>query len=132
SGQKSVAGTQPRSPTPASSVSPNVPVTTIVHPPTSRARPQSVHATATTSAMEMITTTMIPIRGLDGDDVFSPAPRTPKTGTRTIPLTMPDATVRGDEKLVPGTPVNRQEALRQIRERRDRARSVHLKPSSGN
>ena len=53
------------------------------------------------------TTTTVPLRGLDNDDVFSPhAPATP------------------------GTPVSREAALAQIRARRDRARSVNLKSTA--
>ena len=53
------------------------------------------------------TTTTVPLRGLDSDDVFSPhAPATP------------------------GTPVSREAALAQIRARRDRARSVNLKSAA--
>ena len=47
-------------------------------------------------------TTMIPLRGNDNDDVFSPMPSTP----------------------APGTPISREAALEQIRARRDRARSM--------
>jgi hypothetical protein len=57
------------------------------------------------------TTTTIPLRGLDSDDVISPHAPTP--GTRT-----------------PGTPVSREAALAQIRARRDRARSVNLKSAA--
>lgn len=53
------------------------------------------------------TTTTVPLRGLDSDDVFSDhAPATP------------------------GTPVSREAALAQIRARRDRARSVNLKSAA--
>ena len=58
--------------------------------------PRTVHA--------QTTTTMVPVRGLEDDDVFSPAPQN-----------------------VPGTPISREAALAQIRARRDRARSVNLK-----
>jgi hypothetical protein len=63
------------------------------------ARPRTVHA-------ETTTTTMVPVRGLEDDDVFSPA-----------------------SQNVPGTPISREAALAQIRARRDRARSVNLKTS---
>ena len=53
------------------------------------------------------TTTTVPLRGLDSDDVFSP----PVAAT-------------------PGTPVSREAALAQIRARRDRARSVNLKSAA--
>jgi hypothetical protein len=64
------------------------------------ARPRTAHAETTT------TTTMVPVRGLEDDDVFSPASQT-----------------------VPGTPISREVALAQIRARRDRARSINLKTS---
>ena len=53
------------------------------------------------------TTTLVPLRGLEDDDVFSPA-----------------------SQNVPGTPVSREAALAQIRARRDRARSINLKTNS--
>jgi hypothetical protein len=63
-----------------------------------RPLPRTVHA--------QTTTTMVPVRGLEDDDMFSPAPQN-----------------------VPGTPISREAALAQIRARRDRARSVNLKTS---
>ena len=53
------------------------------------------------------TTTMVPLRGLEDDDVFSPAPQN-----------------------MPGTPISREAALEQIRARRDRARSMNLKANT--
>ena len=50
-------------------------------------------------------TTMVPLRGMEDDDVFSPAPRTP---------------------AAMGTPISREAALAQIRARRDRARSLQM------
>ena len=53
------------------------------------------------------TTTMVPLRGIEDDDVFSPAPQN-----------------------MPGTPISREAALEQIRARRDRARSMNLKANT--
>jgi hypothetical protein len=53
------------------------------------------------------TTTTVPLRGLDSDDVFS-----------------------NHGPATPGTPVSREAALAQIRARRDRARSVNLKSAA--
>jgi hypothetical protein len=60
-----------------------------------------------TQTQTISTTTTVPLRGLESDDVFSDhAPATP------------------------GTPVSREAALAQIRARRDRARSVNLKSAA--
>jgi hypothetical protein len=60
-----------------------------------------------TQTQTISTTTTVPLRGLDNDEVFSDhAPATP------------------------GTPVSREAALAQIRARRDRARSVNLKSAA--
>ena len=74
------------------------PITPARKTPT-RPAPRTVHA--------QTTTTMVPVRGLEDDDVFSPA-----------------------SQNVPGTPISREAALAQIRARRDRARSVNLKTTS--
>lgn len=67
------------------------------------------------------TTVTVPLKGYD--HVFSPPP--PQTESMTMPL----ANHHLDDQLPvgPGTPISRAEALRQIRERRDRARSMNLK-----
>jgi hypothetical protein len=83
-------------PTRSPSASP-YPITPAVKTP-ARPVPRTVQA--------QTTTTMVPLRGLEDDDVFSPA-----------------------SQNVPGTPISREAALAQIRARRDRARSVNLKTS---
>ena len=79
------------------------------------------------------TTTMVPLRGLCDDDVFSPDKSQTYIHANTQP---PDSSVRGRQPLsendpnilaptvLPGTPITREAALAQIRARRDRARSV--------
>jgi hypothetical protein len=87
----------PKSTTTRSPSASPYPITPALKTPT-RLVPRTVHA--------QTTTTMIPVRGLEDDDVFSPA-----------------------SQNVPGTPISREAALAQIRARRDRARSVNLKTS---
>jgi hypothetical protein len=67
-------------------------------------RPKTPSRTAPRTIQAQTTTVMVPVRGLEDDDVFSPA-----------------------SQNVPGTPISREAALAQIRARRDRARSVNLK-----
>lgn len=102
-------------------------------------------------------TTRVPLRGFeDADDVFSPAARdthdyayTEVIRTTTIatdptsahhPFSHHDGGSISSENPhsapmllgnVPGTPISREAALAQIRARRDRARSVNLKRSTG-
>lgn len=117
-----------------------------------RQPPQTIATTATTK------TTRVPLRGFEeADDVFSPAAArdaytevirtttiaTDSTSTHQYHHPFPphhdSAIISSDHPLsapillgnVPGTPISREAALAQIRARRDRARSVNLKRSTG-
>lgn len=81
------------------------------------------------------TTTMVPLRGLEDDDMFSPdksshtyqsshaQPQGYPRGRQ--PLAESDANTH--QNILPGTPITREAALAQIRARRDRARSVNMR-----
>jgi len=71
---------------------------------------QPLHSSLTTT-----TTTTVPLRGLAGDDVFSPAHQ----GR--------DGVIHDPSTPIPGTPISREAALAQIRARRDRARSLNCR-----
>ena len=86
----------PRSSTTKSPSASPYPLTPVFKTP-ARPLPRMIHA--------QTTTTIVPLRGLEDDDVFSPMPGTP------------------------GTPISRETALEQIRARRDRARSMSVKTS---
>jgi hypothetical protein len=92
---KASSGRTPKSTTTRSPSASPYPITPRPKTP-SRLVPRTIQA--------QTTTVMVPVRGLDDDDVFSPAAQN-----------------------VPGTPISREAALAQIRARRDRARSVNLK-----
>jgi hypothetical protein len=92
---KASSGRTPKSTTTRSPSASPYPITPRPKTP-SRSVPRTIQA--------QTTTVMVPVRGLEDDDVFSPA-----------------------SQNVPGTPISREAALAQIRARRDRARSVNLK-----
>lgn len=83
------------------------------------------------------TTTMVPLRGLEDDDIFSPEkPQTYdhehtqplETSSRgRQPLSENDPNAAAQPTTLPGTPITREAALAQIRARRDRARSVAMR-----
>ncbi|KAK5047237.1 hypothetical protein LTR84_006759 [Exophiala bonariae] len=107
-----------------------------------RHAPQTI-ATTTTR------TTRVPLRGFeDADDVFSPVRdandhahteiirTTEATSTHTFAHHAATTSHENPDSAamltnVPGTPISREAALAQIRARRDRARSVNLKRSTG-
>lgn len=97
---------------------------------------QALHA----QTQSQTTTTMVPVRGLDDDDVFSPErrqanghvhPRPVETSIRgRQPLSENDPNAAAQPTTLPGTPITREAALAQIRARRDRARSVAREKST--
>ena len=83
------------------------------------------------------TTIMVPLRGLEEDDMFSPEKaqtydhahtqplETSRRGRQ--PLSENDPNAATQPTMLPGTPITREAALAQIRARRDRARSVGMR-----
>lgn len=108
------------------------------HPPLSQSRPL---------LSQKSSTTMVPLRGLEDDDVFSPevhkqshdpdhehaSTHAQRTPTATLPqsnrrpLSAENATDRSRVAMLPGIPISREAALAQIRARRDRARSENVR-----
>ncbi|KAK5938964.1 hypothetical protein PMZ80_009157 [Knufia obscura] len=94
---------------------------------------QALHAQSSSQT----TTTRVPLRGLDDDDVFSPQKpeaydhahtQALDTSTRgRQPLSENDPNTSAQPTMLPGTPISREAALAQIRARRDRARSVAMR-----
>lgn len=81
------------------------------------------------------TTTMVPLRGLDEDDIFSPEKNScgpPNTHAHFAGHTrgrqpLAEGDTNTHQTMLPGTPITREAALAQIRARRDRARSVNMR-----
>lgn len=97
---------------------------------------QALHA----QSQSQTTTTRVPLRGLDDDDVFSPEQPRAYEHAHTQPLEIslsgrqplsesdPNASAR--PTMLPGTPITREAAIAQIRARRDRARSVAMRKNT--
>lgn len=83
----------------------------------------------------LTTTTMVPLRGLDEDDMFSPEknmcaeqdPYAQFAGYSRGRQPLAEADTNTHQNMLPGTPITREAALAQIRARRDRARSVNMR-----
>ena len=137
-----------RSPTPGRAVNPDSPSADTFFPVTPKQkaeRQQRQIQTQPNSQLQALqpqpqtTTTRVPLRGLDEDDVFSPEklpyynPNPQHLNTEVLrgrqPLHENDPNTHASSML-PGTPITREAALAQIRARRDRARSVAMRKQS--
>lgn len=78
---------------------------------------------------------MVPLRGLDEDDVFSPEKmshahqycQAQSLGYPRGRQPLAEGDTNTHQNILPGTPITREAALAQIRARRDRARSVNMR-----
>ena len=135
---RSRAQSRVRSPTPAQLTNPDSPAAETYFPVTPKQKSErpirniQTHSQATLQSFsQSTTTTRVPVRGYDEDDMFSPEKQNhtqPIHNRGRQPLSETDPnTFSQSQGVLPGTPITREAALAQIRARRDRARSVAMK-----